>query len=117
MAATSTPYIYDPKCLAQVSSLSTSANTTIYTAPSAEEGAQIDLIVICNKTGSASTISLDHYNGATGYNIFFTVPIAALETIFVRGPIFLDTADLLRGSAGNATTLDINVYGVELSGA
>lgn len=115
MAATGTPETFDPKCLAQVSSLSTTGNTTIYTAPTGEQGVQIDLIVICNKA-SASTINLDHYNGATGFNIFFAVPIAAAETIFIRGPIFLDAQDVLRGSAGNATTLDVNVYGVELTG-
>ena len=109
-----TPQQFDPKALAQVSGLSNTANTTIYTAP-AEDGVQIDLIIICEKSGNATTLNLDHYNGATGYNIFVNYALAANETIFVRGPITLDASDVLRGSASVTSRLDVNVYGVEMA--
>jgi hypothetical protein len=105
-----TPQQIEPQTLAQVSGLSNSANTTIYTTP-ASTTTQIDMIIVCEKSANATTLNLDHYNGATGYNIMVAYPLAANETLIIRGPLTLDAGDLLRGSASAASRLDINVYG------
>lgn len=109
-----TPQQIEPKMLAQVSGLSNSANTTIYTTP-ASHTTQIDLITVCEKSGNATTLNLDFYNGATGYNFMVAYPLAVNETLIIRGPFTLDAGDLLRGSASAASRLDINVCGSEMS--
>jgi hypothetical protein len=122
MAATATPVIYDPKPLAQVADLSTTANTTIYTAPTSEAGVKITAFVVVNKTASAVTFTLKHKNSAgTRFTLLNTVSIPAtglgVDICKFIGEIYLAggaTADVLDGSAGTATALDLNVYGIEM---
>jgi hypothetical protein len=122
MAAGATPTIYDPKPLAQLADFSTTANTTIYTAPTSEAGVKVESIIVCNKTASAVTITVKHKNSAgTRYTLANAVSIPAtglpIDLLADCGPVYIaggSTADVLDGSAGTASALDVNVYGIEL---
>ena len=115
MAAGATPTIYDPKTLAQVSNFSTTPNTTVYTAPVGEAGVKVERIVITNKTGSAATCTLKHFDGSIENAVLnaASVPGDGYPVVLELG-IYLDASDVIRGNAGTATALDIGVYGIEM---
>ena len=115
MSATAKPTIYDPKTLAQVASLSVTANTTIYTAPAGEAGVKVERIVITNKTANAVTVTLKHFDGSVENVICnaASIPGDGFPIVLELG-IYLDAADVIRGNAGTGSAIDLGLYGIEM---
>lgn len=121
MAAGTTPTIYDQKVLASVAGLGTTANTTIYTAPTGENSVQIDSIIVVNKTAGAVNLALQRKDQAGNrYFLAGTISIPtglAINILANTGPVNMQSngtaAEVLDGSAGTASALDIQVNGVE----
>lgn len=127
MAVLATPGKGDPEVLAQISSLAITAHTTIVTPANAStRGVTVTSLIVCNKTSSGVTFTLEHKNAGGSYFIIcnaMTIPgdgvpveiVGDSDTALIS-QIFLAagaTVDLLTGAAGTASALDINVYGVQ----
>lgn len=123
MAAAATVTKFDTKPLAAAVSLSTTAHTTIYTAPASERGTIISLTVV-NKTTSPVTFTLEYkdvnntFGGGT--NVYYLIcstaiiPPDGMPVVFENICILINAA-LLTGAAGTATALDVIVYGSEMA--
>lgn len=122
MSAAATPTKFDTKPLAAAKDLSTTGNTTIYTAPASERGT-IVTVTVCNKTTSPVTFNLEYKDvnntfGA-GANTFFSICSSFncppnSTTVFENITCLINAA-LLTGSAGTATALDVIVFGSEMA--
>lgn len=88
--------------------LTATVTTTLYTATAATV---VTSIVLCNKTGSATTVTLD----IDGRYIAYALPIEASETITldIRQHIAAGTKTI-RGGAADASAVDIHISGVTL---
>lgn len=114
------PVIYNPKVLALIASLSTTPDTTIYTAPSGgvTRAVRVTSVLVCNKTAAACLFTLNHKRSATLYKMCNTVSIPADGTPYdvpMGDQKFLDPGDLLTGNASVASALDVTISGIEMT--
>src|SRR3990172_5389863 len=116
MAAGASPTISDPKILYK-GLLTTTLTTTLVTAPAGEAGVKIERIVLCNITGSAATVTLDHADtgGANPFKILSaaSIPADGFAIVLELG-LYLNPADLLGGGAGTGSAIHCLVYGIEM---
>ena len=112
--ATTSPTEYDPEALFQ-GTLTTTLDATLVTA-AAEAGIRILSIVLVNTTSTVRAVTIDHYDGGTGYKICSTMDIpTGGSPIIIEADIILDASDLLRGGASANAAIDCNVYGIRLA--
>lgn len=123
MSAAATPTKFDTKPLAAANSLSTTAHTTLYTAPASERGTIVTVVVV-NKTTSPVTFTMEYkdvnntFGG--GANVYYllaylaNIPPDGMPVIFENITCLINSA-ILTGQAGTATALDVVVYGSEMA--
>jgi len=89
------------------------AKATLYTTPAGTT--TYVKSIICHNTHAANTNVAVLYvqpSGGTS-RIIAKVALTPLDTLYVDDAIVLDTGDLIRGSATNATEVDYAVFGAE----
>jgi hypothetical protein len=93
--------------------LSTSAGTVLYTAPSSTTTV-ITSLTICNKTATAATITM----AIDGVTLFAAATVNGNETWLI-GPSDLRqamaTTTTITGSAGTSATIDVRISGAEIT--
>lgn len=97
--------------------LSTTANTTCYTAPDGTRPL-VDMIHVANYSAGAVTVTVQWYDSsaATAYNLA-SVSLAGNATLaFPDTPLALFDADEIRVQASVINTIDVTVTAMERAG-
>lgn len=89
--------------------LSTS-NTTLYTVPSATKTIVSELI-LTNKTGTDATATI-LFNGV---NIIAGRTVKANNTLVIGLHSLLEATNLIEGSAGTGSAIDVYISGIEVA--
>ena len=123
MSASATASKFDTKPLAAAVSLSTSAHTTVYTAPNSERGTIVTVTVV-NKTTSPVTFTMEYKDvnntfggGANTYYLLAylaNIPPDGQPVVYENITCLINGA-ILTGQAGTATALDVIVWGSEMA--
>jgi hypothetical protein len=99
-----------------------SSTGLLYTSPTTGKGSRIDAAVAVNHSGATKTINLYcvPFGGTAGTSniVHQTMSLAAGETAILYGLLGtrLAPGDFLSGDASSATSVNIRVNGVEISG-
>lgn len=102
-----------PKTL--IATALTTSLTTELGSPGADKRWIIEKIFVTNKnTTTARDVTIDHYDGASAFQILGAVSIAANTTQEIAGPIVLDASTVsLRGGQDTGTDVDVLAFGLE----
>lgn len=92
----------------------TTSSQDVYTVPS-QFRAEIESIVISNKTGSTTTFTVQWYSlkNNTNYPLFFTTNIDPYATIQMTWSLFLDAGDKVKALAAVNSAITISVKSTE----
>lgn len=95
--------------------------TTSLLANSASSGKvfKVNTIIVANVDGTNdATVTLDYYNGTTGYKIANTINVAADTTLIAldkNSALYLEEGDSIRGGASAASDLECVISYEEIS--
>ena len=89
--------------------LTTTAATTLYTVPS-NSRAIVKSLLVCDDSGSGSTLTVDLFNGdpasADKFTLFKTKTLTASETLqFLTEPLIMEENEVLQVTATDANRL------------
>jgi len=94
--------------------------TTSLVSNSASSGKvfKINTILVSNDGTSDATVTVDHYNGTTGYKIASTINVPADSTLVLldkNSSLYLEEGCSVRGGASTASDLEILISYEEIS--
>jgi hypothetical protein len=89
--------------------LTTTAATSLYTVPS-NSRAIVKSLLVCDDSGSGSTLTVDLFNGdpasADKFTLFKTKTLTASETLqFLTEPLIMEENEVLQVTAADANRL------------
>ena len=89
--------------------LTTATVTTLYTVPS-NSRAIVKSLLVCDDSGSGSTLTVDLFNGdpasANKFTLFKTKTLTASETLqFLTEPLIMEENEVLQVTAADANRL------------
>lgn len=93
------------------SSLGTTLTTTLLTnSASSNKVFKINSIIVANTSGTAACdVTIDWFNGTTGYKLANTISVPADSTVIILGkdsPIYLEENTSIRGGRGASGSAD-----------
>lgn len=92
----------------------TTSTQDVYTVPSHFK-AEVESIVISNKTGSTTTFTVNWYSAknTTDYSLFYNTTIGPYSSVQITWPLFLDAGDKVKALAGTNSAVTITVKSAE----
>lgn len=92
----------------------TTSSQDVYTVP-AQFKAEIESIIISNKTTAMTTFTVQWYSAknTTNYPIFFDTLIEPNSTVQVTWPLFLDAGDKIKALAAINSAITVSVKSAE----
>lgn len=92
----------------------TTSTQDVYTVPS-QFKAEIESIVISNKTGSTTTFTINWYSAknTTDYALFYSTNIDPYASVQITWPLFLDAGDKIKALAGANSAVTVTVKSAE----
>lgn len=94
--------------------VATTSLLDVYTVPD-HFTAEIESIVISNKTGSTTTFTLQWYSAknTTSYNLFYNTTIGPYSSVQMTWPLYLDNGDKVKASAAVNSAITVTVKSAE----
>ena len=91
--------------------LTTTAQTTIFTAIGLNLLETVDRLYAANTTGTAATLTVEwtDTSASTTYTLLGTKLVAANDTLMIELGFRLDAADIIKCTAGTANALQITL--------
>lgn len=94
--------------------LLTTSTQDVYTVPS-QFRAEIESIVVSNKTTAMTTFTVQWYSAknTTNYPLFYESIIEPNSTVQITWPLFLDAGDKIKALAGANSAITVTVKSAE----